>query len=230
MVVEPKRIPCGQGALRVVETATAVMGFSEPGASLPVLRRWLDGIPLAGLTQVHGNRVVLAGSVRSRVRADGWLMERPGLAGLIVTADCLPLFYWHPRLPFGGVLHVGWRGLLSGIERQAIDALARCGIVPDELNFWIGPGVEKRCYEVGDDLARAFASRAEITPAFTPRPAGKFLFDLKRGLRLSLEAAGARPERIADAGICTRCHPLGFPSVRRDGPTGRRIFSFFHLR
>ncbi|HNX96501.1 MAG TPA: polyphenol oxidase family protein [Candidatus Aminicenantes bacterium] len=230
MPVEPQRVACGKGSLYVLETPTARMGFAEPGVTLPALRKWLGGIPLRGLTQVHGRRVILAGTVRSRVRADGWMMERPGIAGLIVTADCLPLYYWHPRRSIGGILHVGWRGLNAGIERRALELVSARGIPPAELEFWIGPGIEGSCYEVGGDLVRQFTGHPETAPAFAKNRTGKYQFDLKMALRLSLAAAGCQPASITDAGICTRCHPLRFPSVRRDGPTGKRIFHFFHLR
>jgi len=36
--------------------------------------------------------------------------------------------------------------------------------------------------------------------------------------------------RIHDAGLCTFCSGGRFPSYRRDGKTGRRIFNFLQLK
>ncbi len=54
--------------------------------------------------------------------------------------------------------------------------------------------------------------------------------DLTSGLKLSLAALGVAAERIQDSGLCTFCSAGRFPSYRRDGKTGKRIFNFLLLK
>ncbi|HVS99141.1 MAG TPA: polyphenol oxidase family protein, partial [Solirubrobacterales bacterium] len=79
---------------------------------------------------------------------DGHVVRRPGLAPLVLTADCLPVALAGP----GGVamLHCGWRGLAAGI-------LARGAAMVEATSAAIGPGIGPCCYEVGPEVTGAFA-------------------------------------------------------------------------
>jgi YfiH family protein len=136
---------------------------------------------------------------------DGHVVTEPGLAPLVLTADCLPVALSGP----GGVamLHCGWRGLAAGI----VAAGARTVGATDAA---IGPGIGACCYEVGPEVLGAFAGLGEGVAS------GRML-DLAEVARQLLLAAGV--ERIEAAGHCTSCEPELFFSHRRDaGRTGRQ--------
>ena len=154
---------------------------------------------LAQGRQVHGTRVVVDGE--GGEEADGQLTTRPGVAAIVLTADCLPVALAAPGA--AGVVHAGWRGLAGGVLEAAVAALGSGPVAAA-----IGPGIGPCCYEVGDDVRAVFAS------------SGRTL-DLKAVARARLQAAGV--QEIHDCGLCTACDPRRFFSHRRDrGITGRQ--------
>ena len=136
---------------------------------------------------------------------DGQATTRPGLAPLVMVADCLPVALAGPR----GVamVHCGWRGLAAGIvERGAIAVGASASA--------IGPGIGPCCYEVGDEVLAAFEGLGEGISE------GRML-DLREVARRLLERANI--DSVTTSELCTRCNPELFYSHRRDGPrTGRQ--------
>jgi polyphenol oxidase len=166
--------------------------------------------------QVHGARVARADS-RGIVtpgtvfdRCDGLWTDEPDRALALLTADCFPVALVRRNGEPGiAVLHVGWRGLLSGIAEGGAAAVGA------EASAAIGPGIGACCYEVGDEVAEPFRERFgdEVLPD------GRL--DLGRATQLALMRAGV--EDIERIGGCTACSPDLFFSHRRDrGRTGRQ--------
>ena len=136
---------------------------------------------------------------------DGQVTSTPGLAPLVMVADCLPVALAGEN----GVamLHCGWRGLAAGIvERGAREIGATAAAV--------GPGIGPCHYEVGQEVLDAFA------PLGDGIADGRML-DLHAVARRLLERAGV--EDVEVSGLCTSCEPELFYSHRRDGgDTGRQ--------
>ena len=153
---------------------------------------------LAQGRQVHGTRVVVdAGDLEE---ADGQVTTRPGVAAIVLTADCLPVALAGPAGI--GVVHAGWRGLSAGVLEAGVEATG--GAVAAA----IGPGIGPCCYEVGDEVRAVFGT-------------GGRTLDLKAVARARLKAAGVR--EVHDCGLCTACDAERFFSHRRDrGLTGRQ--------
>ena len=152
---------------------------------------------LAQGRQVHGTRVVV--DAEGIEEADGQVTTRPGVAAMVLVADCLPVALAGPGGI--GVVHAGWRGLAAGVIEAGVDATgAVCAA--------IGPGIGPCCYEVGDDVRAVFGTTGPT-------------LDLKAIARARLEQAGVR--EIHDCGLCTACDAERFFSHRRDrGLTGRQ--------
>jgi YfiH family protein len=147
--------------------------------------------------QAHGVRVVVDG--QGIEEADGQVTSAPGVAAIVLVADCLPVALAGPERV--GVVHAGWRGLADGVVEEGVAAVGAVAAA-------IGPGIGPCCYEVGDDLRAVFG---------TTEPT----LDLKAIARARLEAAGVR--EIHDCGLCTSCDAERFFSHRRDrGITGRQ--------
>jgi purine-nucleoside/S-methyl-5'-thioadenosine phosphorylase / adenosine deaminase len=149
--------------------------------------------------QVHGTHVVVDGE--DAEDADGQVTTQPGVAAIVLVADCLPVALAGPDA--AGVVHAGWRGLAGGVLEAGVAALGRGPVAAA-----IGPGIGPCCYEVGDDVRAVFGS-TEPT------------LDLKAVARARLQAAGV--QEIHDCALCTACDPQRFFSHRRDrGVTGRQ--------
>ena len=171
--------------------ADVVMGRQVHGAEL----RWHDR---------RQEPRVYADVVKSPDEVDAQATAEPGLAPLVMVADCLPIAVSGPR----GVamVHGGWRGLAGGIvatagERVQADVAA------------IGPGIGPCCYEVGEEVLAEFADLEGVA-------VGRML-DLTAVATQLLERSGV--EEIDASGLCTSCNPELLFSHRRDGErTGRQ--------
>jgi polyphenol oxidase len=143
---------------------------------------------------------------------DGHFTVTPGLAPLVLVADCLPI----ALSGSGGVamLHCGWRGLAAGIVARGTEAVAA-------ERAAIGPGIGPCCYEVGPEVLERFAQLGDGV-------ADGRMLDLPEVARRQLRAAGV--ERIESAEICTSCEPQLFFSHRRDGERSGRQAGLVHLR
>jgi YfiH family protein len=214
-------------AIQVFENERIIFGFTEKDFSAAALKRFFEPQPLLFLKQIHSARIVKEREWQAGSEGDGLILEKPGSVAVIQTADCLPLFFLNGDFTVGGVIHVGWRGLWQGIEKKLQE------MAPGNLEkyvFYLGPAIEKKCYPVGEELYRLFREKSYFDNIFTPRRDGKYLMDLKAGLIVSLLNAGITADQIQDCGLCTFCSKNRFPSYRRDGKTGKRIYNFLSLR
>jgi polyphenol oxidase len=162
--------------------------------------------------QVHSDRVVRAATGVRGEHADGLWTDERGLPVLAMSADCLPVALARVGTddPAVAVLHVGWRGLLSGIVAAGAHALG-----DHTLAAAIGPGIGPCCYEVGEELAEPFRDRFGDDVVRAGR------LDLWTSAERALRAAGV--ERVDRFDRCTACEPETFFSHRRDaGRTGRQ--------
>ncbi len=226
-MIEPVARTLAGHRLFIHDEEYLTFGYTTGHFTSKILKLCFPKTPLLFLKQIHSARIVSDGEWRAGIEADGLLLERRDLAAVIQTADCLPLFFFNDERSRGGVLHVGWRGLQQGIEEKLAE---RLGVAFKDFSFFLGPAIEKYCYEVGEELLELFAKKSYAKDIFSSSHSGKYFLDLKAGLKLSLRALGAADSRIVDSGHCTHCSPGQFPSFRRDGGTGRRIFNFLILK
>ena len=172
--------------------------------------------------QVHGAQVRavaaptrpgrFTGGLRGWPEGDGLVTEAPGLALVVLGADCLPVLLWRVDRPAVAAVHAGWRGLVGGVLEAAI---ARLGD-PARTAAAIGPGVGPCCYPVDAALRRRFAA------AFGDETVRPPAVDLSRAARAALLGSGLRDGAVSAVDACTSCEPERFFSYRRDGPvTGR---------
>jgi YfiH family protein len=230
MEIKFKQIPTNVSALNMMESQNLVMGFTENGFELKDLERIFPANKLAQLKQIHSNIIVPASDVALGMEGDGLLLREKGVIAVIKTADCVPLFFWNDSYSIAGILHIGWKGLLYGIEEKLLELLSKEKFPLDQFHFATGPAIESECYEVGPDLYEAFAPKHYREDIFRSKENGKFRLDIKHGISLSLTHSGVDSRRITHSPLCTYCMFPRFPSYRRNGKTGQRIFNFIFLR
>ncbi len=186
-----------------------------------------DGLDdIAWLRQVHG--IEVADLTRSTLQpgqeADAAITATPGIACVVMTADCLPVLFCDTAGRQVAAAHAGWRGLCRGVLRATVEAFA---VPPGEIMAWLGPAISAKHFEVGEEVRqtclREFAgpAQAEILEAFEPssRP-GHYMMDLYQLARLQLSSLGLA--WIGGGGLCTFGDPEQFYSFRRDGQCGRQ--------
>lgn len=183
------------------------------------------GVPDAQLivpNQVHGVELVdvpsrdevavEAARAQAQQEADGLVVTAPDVAALLCFADCLPLVMVSPDGSFA-VVHAGWRGAVAGIAGLAarrLEAVSGCSAAG--FNAYIGPHIRQECFQTGRDVAGRFLQA--FGPACVPDPDH---VSLAEAVATDLERAGLVPERIWDAGVCTKCHPHDYYSYRASG-------------
>ena len=180
-----------------------------------ILRACLPAEP-AWVKQVHGTAVIEAGRAAPDAEADGVVAHDTGMVCAVMTADCLPVLLTDRAGKSVGIAHAGWRGLAGGIVENVVLAMDE---PPRDLIAYVGPGIGARCYEVGEDVRKAFVDRDPAAArSFAPRQNGKYLVDLYGLARQRLAAAGVA--EVHGGEFCTASEERFF-SFRRDRTTGR---------
>lgn len=181
--------------------------------------------------QVHGAdvQVVRADTLDTAVSdADAAITATAGVAVSVVAADCVPILLADPGTGAVAAIHAGWRGTCAGVAREAVLALTReFGVDPSRLVAAIGPSIGACCYEVGEELLRAFeaAGHSSIDRAewFSRDAAGRLRLDLWRANADQLVQAGVPSHQVHVAELCTRSHATIFESFRADGERAGRM-------
>jgi len=180
--------------------------------------------PPQWLEQIHGAKVVEAlpdGLVRT---ADGCYSHQPGVACVVMTADCLPVLLCDRQGRQVAAAHAGWRGLAKGILASTVESFAAD---PATIMAYLGPAISVDQFEVGIEVLEAYCESARsqeqleaITAAFRPsmRPL-HFYADIYALARAELAALGVRDVYGGD--YCTYSEVERFYSYRRESQTGR---------
>ena len=178
--------------------------------------------------QVHGAGVAVIDGRRALpaplAGCDALITCRAGVALVVRTADCLPIFVADAKRGVIGIAHAGWRGLAAQLPMRMMATLRhvfQCRA--DELDVAIGPAIRSCCYEVGPEFAGRFG-------AFVTQDAGRRTCDLIGVAVDQLRRCGVRAQRILDSGICTSCDAERWFSLRREGAATGRLTSFIMLR
>jgi hypothetical protein len=150
-------------------------------------------------------------------RADAAVTVTPRQVAVVLTADCMPLFFCDTHGTRVGVAHAGWRGMAAGVIEATVGAL---GVKPQDVLAWMGPAIGPSAFEVGPEVRAAFIDvdpRAEA--AFVPHGDGKYLADLYALARQRLERAGVGS--VYGGGFCTYRETGRLFSYRRAKASGR---------
>jgi len=172
------------------------------------------------MNQEHGDTVhIIKDGERPRT-GDGLLLLESNVAGIIKTADCLPVILYTLSLPVVAIVHAGWKGTALGIARKAVRQMVAIGIGRENIGALIGPGIGPCCYNVQEDVAGVFRGAGYGDPVIERRDDSLFL-NLKAANAEMLKAEGVN--EIHDVGLCTFCREDLFYSARRDKGQGRQI-------
>jgi YfiH family protein len=179
------------------------------------------GVEPYWLRQVHGTVVADAAPGLAPPAADAAVTALPGIACVVLTADCLPVLFATRDGSRVGAAHAGWRGLAAGVLEATVRALCAAGTAPADLLAWLGPAIGPQAYEVGSDVHDALlAADPGATAALRPGRPGHWWLDLYAAARRRLAAAGVTA--VYGGAACTATEADRFFSHRRDGLCGRQ--------
>ncbi len=170
-------------------------------------------------------------------RADAIVTDDPRRVAAVRVADCVPVLLASTDGKIVASVHAGWRGVVGPLEPQPvpgrgiIDATVRTlgalGVPASSLVAAIGPCIGPAAFEVGPDVACAFAKvfgdwSMHVRPC--PTRTTKYFVDLPGAIREQLLRLGLPDMSIESLGRCTVSEPELFFSHRRDaGRTGRMV-------
>ena len=127
------------------------------------LRRALgaENMALVALRQIHSDAMhVFSAAPAEPPQGDAAISREPGLLLTVQTADCVPILLADRKRRVVAAVHAGWRGTLA---RVAVKALGRMrlefGTRPQDVIAALGPAIGRCCYEVGPEVAQAFAGQ-----------------------------------------------------------------------
>jgi YfiH family protein len=179
------------------------------------LREQIGVEALARGYQVHGSVIARVtappGAEQAgggEAQADGQATALANVATMVLVADCMPV-----ALGCEGavaMVHAGWRGLAGGALEEGVRALRELG-GSGRIVAVVGPCAGVCCYEVGEEVQRAFAGAQRD---------GRNI-DLRAIARERLLAAGAAEVRDVDG--CTICDERFFSHRREGVRSGRQV-------
>ncbi len=146
--------------------------------------------------QVHSPDVVTVERPWAREdspHADAMVTNRPGLALGILTADCGPVLFADAEARVVGAAHAGWKGALTGVLENTIEAMESLGADRSRIRVAVGPCITQDSYEVGAEFEARFLAADPNNAAFFRRPPG--------AERPHFDLPGYVAKRLATAGI-----------------------------
>ncbi|RSN29313.1 peptidoglycan editing factor PgeF [Amycolatopsis sp. WAC 01416] len=173
---------------------------------------------LAWMEQVHGRTAtVVDGSETSAAEAtDALVTAEPGLALVVLVADCVPLMLADVEAGVVAAVHAGRVGARVGVVPAAIEAMRSLGAEPARIEGLLGPAICGDCYEV--PVAMAADVEKHVPGSACKTRKGTPGLDLRAGLWRQLADLG-----VGKIGVDPRCtnEDKTLFSFRRDGTTGR---------
>lgn len=168
------------------------------------------------LNQTHSSVVVDLTDVDTSVGQDGSYTRAVGKACCVMTADCLPVYFWDEQGEQVAIAHAGWRGLAQGILLNILKIFGR----GKTIHVGIGPAIGPLAFEVGEDVRAAFKDWPLTERCFKPAfQTGKYFCDLPALAEAQLREHGV--QQIYQSGLCSYSLKTRFFSYRREGCTGR---------
>lgn len=169
---------------------------------------------LVTLKQVHSDRAVVVSEpfMDSPPEADALVTATPGLLLGVLTADCAPVL-----LSDGAVIaaaHAGWRGAISGVLENTIEAMCGLGAERARISAVVGPCISQRNYEVGPEFFETFFDEnPDYANFFVNGTDERYLFNLPAFVLHQLRGAGVGS--ASWVGRCTYEDEARYFSYRR---------------
>lgn len=182
------------------------------------------------LQQVHGIDCPDANLITDGIKADATFTQTPALACAVMTADCLPVLFCDLQGRQVAAAHAGWRGLAQGVLDNTLKSFTANGIAKNQVIAWLGPAISQAAFEVGPDVAQAFAQFEDGSAwaddaCFIAGQGNRLQADLYRLARLQLEhlgVAGVYGEVFCTFSAVDSNDEARFFSYRREAITGRQ--------
>jgi len=197
------------------KTLLRLIGQKDPKLAIPEQRHTKKILPILNEDDLN---------LLEKESFDGVFTKLKNIFLCVQVADCIPLFVIAFEKRMVGLLHVGWRGFVSGIVKEFLTKAERLfKIYPEDLIIVLGPYIKGCCYEVSCGVAALF-DRDMLN--FNQN---KIRLDLGKALFKELKKAGVKKQRIFLSPDCTFCHPEHYFSFRREKDRSKKMLAFIGI-
>jgi YfiH family protein len=173
---------------------------------------------LAWMEQVHGRTatIVDGSETRAAEATDALVTATPGVALVVLVADCVPILLADAEAGVVSAVHAGRVGARVGVVPAAVEAMREAGAEVGRIEALLGPAICGDCYEVPAAMAADVEKHVPGSACKTRK--GTPGLDLRAGLWRQLADLG-----VGKIGVDPRCtnEDKTLFSYRRDGTTGR---------
>jgi YfiH family protein len=172
-----------------------------------------DKMDLVVLRQIHSDVIHLVKKFpEAALQGDALITNVPGILLGVQTADCVPVLLADTRRRAVAAIHAGWRGTLARIVSKTLGRMRmEFGTQPADVFAAIGPAIHRCSYEVGPEIAAAFAGQF---------PNARDWFDVPRELSSGMQdgeiVAGEGPNPLKWLLMTPPGHDPPPPSVQLD--------------
>jgi YfiH family protein len=133
--------------------------------------------------QIHSPDVVTVTKIWNqddRPRADAMVTTEKKLALGILSADCVPVLFADVGAGVIGGAHAGWRGAISGVIENTLEAMEKKGANRKSTHVAIGPCIWQNSYEVGPEFPAPFLAESPDNEKFfrSAFRSGRMMFNL----------------------------------------------------
>lgn len=182
---------------------------------------------LISCQQIHDNKIALI-NTKKKLFLSGYdgLVTTKSLYLNIRTADCMPMFFYDPKLKLIGAVHAGWKGLLSGIIENMLTIIKRNNGNLANVFVSIGPHIRACCYRVPEQRWDLFKNKIDCHIGIVNQ--GNLFLDMETIAVYFLIKHGLLPKHIEVLPFCSCCNQR-FYSNRRDGKKTGRMFNIIGL-
>jgi len=169
--------------------------------------------------QIHSNNVVIGSKAGNIIDTDGVVTNNKDLILSIQVADCIPIYLYDYRNQNIGLIHAGWRGIISGIIEKGIEWMKELKSIPINIKVVLGPSIKQCCFEIGPEVAKLFDNK------FQENGRGdRTRLDLQNVVIDKLIGMNIQNENIIDLKECTCCSNQ-YHSYRKDGNNAGRMIA-----
>jgi len=160
---------------------------------------------------------------------DGLATKIEKLPLVTMHADCAPIFLYDKEKKAVCVCHAGWRGVVGGIVKNALDIMTKnFGCEAENILAGVGPCIRSCCFEIQEDVERIF--KTEFGDFSVERRDGRIFGDIEIGIALSFYKYGLPAKNLTIAKECTYCDEENYFSYRRQGKSGGAMASVVMIK
>ena len=183
----------------------------------------IDKNTLAFCNQIHSDKVFYIKKPGEYAQSDGLVAKCSNNVVLkIQTADCVPVSMYDPDKQLIGLVHSGWKGTKNSICNNAIEIFIENGSNPNNIKVFLGPSIQKCCYEVKSDVSEQFNEKYII------KINDKQFLDMQSKIKDDLILNGIYKNNISISDICTHENE-GCYSYRKEGESAGRMYTILGI-